>query len=676
MVELALALLMAQRWDSYHGGPANTKYVEATRITPANVSKLEVAWQFESGDAFQGSEIQCNPIVVDGVLYATTPRLRVVALDAGNGKLIWSFDPNPPGATPRKKRNRGVMHWKGQILFGFENWLIRLDRKTGKEIGRIDLREGLGRPVEGLPVTNTTPGVIFEDLLILGHLTGEDLPSAPGDIRAFDLKTGKIAWSFHTIPHPGEFGADTWPSDAWQQLGGANNWAGAALDEKRGIVFVPTGSAAFDFYGANRPGDNLFANSLVALNARTGRRLWHFQFVRHDVWDRDLPTAPTLVQVRQDGKLIDAVAQITKSGHVFVFDRDTGRSLFPLEEVTAPPSDVDGEMLAAQQWLPLKPPPFARQRLTEDMVPEAERARFRAARSGPQFTPPSTQGTFIFPGFDGGGEWGGASFDPQTRMLYINSNEMAWILRLVPRAADRGVATAQQIYETNCSSCHRADRKGSPPEFPSLTNLRLKPDEVRAVITRGSGRMPAYAHLGPAAADALTAFLLRGENLLVRTKGMSVLKYSTDGYNKFLDKEGRPAFVPPWGTLNALNLDTGEYEWQVPLGEYPELADKTTGSENYGGSIVTKSGLLFIAATTRDAKIRAFDKKTGELLWQHDLPAPGCATPSFYRHKGRDYLVIAAGGGKAPGVKSGGSYVAFALPDQTSASSPTSAAVK
>lgn len=659
---LALALL-AQQWPAYHGGPENIKYVTSRQITPANVARLRIAWQFDSGDAFDGSEMQCNPIVVGGLLYATTPKLRVVALDAGTGALRWSYDPNPPGASPRKRRNRGVVYWRGQILFGFEHWLIRLDARTGREVGRIDLREGLGRDPKTLSVTNTTPGVVFEDKIILGHLTSEDLPAAPGDIRAFDLRTGKIAWTFRTIPLPGEFGGDTWPADARQKLGGANNWAGMALDEKRGIVFVPTGSAAFDFYGANRHGDNLFANSLLALDARTGRRLWHFQFVRHDVWDRDLPTAPSLVQVRRHGRLVDAVAQITKSGHVFVFDRETGESLFPLEERRVPPSDVDGEKLAPTQWLPLEPAPFARQRLTAEMVAPSMREAFRKLRSGDQFTPPSLAGTVIFPGFDGGGEWGGASFDPETRILYINSNEMAWILRLVPRPANRAVASAEELYAAHCASCHKAGREGSPPEFPSLRNLKRPESEIAAIIAKGAGRMPGYAQLGEDAVNALAALLVRNENASVRTKSAGAgLKYFHDGYNKFLDAGGYPAITPPWGTLSALALDTGEYVWRIPLGEYPQLADKTTGSENYGGSIVTKSGLLFIAATSYDSKIRAFDKRTGKLLWQHDLPAPGNATPAMYEHRGKQYLVIAAGGGKAKGVPSGGSYVAFALP--------------
>ena len=661
-MDLLALTLLAQSWRSYHGGPENTKYSTLDQISPGNVANLRVAWQYDSGDEFEGSEIQCNPIVVDGVLYATTPKLRLVALDAGTGKPIWTYDPSVAGEAPRKRRNRGVTYWKGQILYGYDSWLLRVDAKTGKEIGRIDLREGLNRDPKTLSVANTTPGVIFQDMLILGHLTSEDLPAAPGDIRAFDLKTGKIVWMFHTIPHAGEFGADTWPEGASQTFGGANNWSGMALDEKRGIVFVPTGSGAFDFYGANRPGDNLFANSLLALDARTGKRLWHFQFVKHDVWDRDLPTAPTLVQVRRDGKLIDAVAQITKSGHVFVFSRVTGESLFPLKEQTVPPSTVDGESLAKSQWLPLRPAPFARQRFAIEMVKPELRGQVSGLDFGDQFVPPGFRGTVIFPGFDGGGEWGGASFDPATHVLYVNANEMAWILRVVERPKTRGVATPKEIYRSQCSGCHRPDRKGTPPEFPALLNLKRPPDEIAKLIREGAGRMPGFSQLGEDAVKAMSSWLVGGPDVAVRVKGdAGTLKYSTDGYNKFLDSNKLPGILPPWGTLSAIDLNSGEFLWQHPLGEYPQLEDKTTGSENYGGSIVTKNGLLFIAATIFDKKIRAFDKTNGKLLWEHSLPASGSATPSLYEHKGKEYLVIAAGGGKS-GAASGGSYVAFALP--------------
>lgn len=655
-------------------------YSPLKQIHTRNAAQLVKAWQFDSGDEFKGSEIQCRPLVIDGVLYATTPKLRVVALDGATGKQLWSFDPFQGKPVTSKQRSRGFMHWNGRLYFGAGHQLVALDRRTGQPVvefgdnGRVDLRQGLGRDPETQRLQMTSPGVVYKDLLIVGFLTSEGLPSSPGDIRAYDARTGKLRWSFHTIPHPGEPGYDTWPQDGWQKLGGANSWPGMAIDEKRGLVFVPTGSAAFDFYGGNRPGDNLYANSLIALNAATGKRVWHFQFVKHDVWDRDLPTAPALVTVKRDGRVIDAVAQCTKSGHVFVFHRETGESLFPLETVKVPPSPADGEQLSPTQTLPLQPAPFARQQLTEDMLtrrtPEAHAdalKRFRTFRSGPQFTPPGFEGTVIFPGFDGGAEWGGQAYDPETGLLYINSNEMAWILRLIPQGDGARKSTAAQLYSRNCATCHREDRKGTPPEFPALLNLEGK--NVEEVIRKGAGRMPGFAFLGEAGVRALTEFLRTGDNKEIelpapRQSAGVQLKYRTDGYNKFLDADGYPAIAPPWGTLNAVNISTGEYAWRIPFGEFPELAAKGvrhTGTENYGGGVVTAGGLLFIGATNHDRKFHVFDKLTGKLLWETTLPAAGNATPVVYEVKGKQYVAIAAGGGKS-GAPSGGSYLAFALP--------------
>jgi quinoprotein glucose dehydrogenase len=655
-------------------------YSPLKQIHTRNAAQLVKAWQFDSGDEFKGSEIQCRPLVIDGVLYATTPKLRVVALDGATGKQLWSFDPFQGKPVTSKQRSRGFMHWNGRLYFGAGHQLVALDRRTGQPVvefgdnGRVDLRQGLGRDPETQRLQMTSPGVVYKDLLIVGFLTSEGLPSSPGDIRAYDARTGKLRWSFHTIPHPGEPGYDTWPQDGWQKLGGANSWPGMAIDEKRGLVFVPTGSAAFDFYGGNRPGDNLYANSLIALNAATGKRVWHFQFVKHDVWDRDLPTAPALVTVKRDGRVIDAVAQCTKSGHVFVFHRETGESLFPLETVKVPPSPADGEQLSPTQTLPLQPAPFARQQLTEDMLtrrtPEAHAdalKRFRTFRSGPQFTPPGFEGTVIFPGFDGGAEWGGQAYDPETGLLYINSNEMAWILRLIPQGDGARKSTSAQLYSRNCATCHREDRKGTPPEFPALLNLEGK--NVEEVIRKGAGRMPGFAFLGEAGVRALTEFLRTGDNKEIelpapRQSAGVQLKYRTDGYNKFLDADGYPAIAPPWGTLNAVNISTGEYAWRIPFGEFPELAAKGmrhTGTENYGGGVVTAGGLLFIGATNHDRKFHVFDKLTGKLLWETTLPAAGNATPVVYEVKGKQYVAIAAGGGKS-GAPSGGSYLAFALP--------------
>ena len=482
--------------------------------------------------------------------------------------------------------------------------------------------------------------------------------------------------SFHTIPHPGEFGYDTWPRDAWKYAGGVNPWSGLTIDQQRGIVYAPLGSATFDFYGANRTGNNLFANCLLALNAETGKRIWYYQTVHHDLWDRDLPDPPVLITVRRNGANVDAVAQTTKSGFVYVFDRETGKPLFPIGTRKYPASDVDGEVAAATQPLPLKPEPFARQRVTEDTLTtrteaahEAVLAKFRKLRSAGQFVPPSREGTIVFPGFDGGAEWGGPAWDPETGLLYVNANEMAWVLRLVDRSSLAHAATGQALYLKNCANCHRADRKGTPPEFPSLVDIskKLGEDDVAAMIRQGGGRMPSFARLPDEDIDAITRFVISGESITVQSKQKSDpnidQKYAIDGYNKFLDPDGYPAVKPPWGTLNAIDLNTGQYRWKIPFGEFPKLAAqglKNTGTENYGGGVVTAGGLLFIAATNFDNKFHVFDKATGKLLWETTLPAAGNATPAVYEVNGKEFVVIACGGGKS-NAASGGSYVAFAL---------------
>jgi quinoprotein glucose dehydrogenase len=674
---LGLATVPDVGWPQ-HGGDNNIRYSPLSQINRKNVARLKVAWTYDSHDAFKGSEMQSNPVVADGVLYATTPTMQVVALEAASGKELWKFDPSGAASTAgsgtrTRFRHRGVTVHGDRVFVSYRNFLYAFDKRTGTPIssfgtvGRIDLREGLGLPVERATVSASTPGAIFEDLLIMGSTVPETLPGTPGHIRAFDVNTGRLRWIFHTIPQPGELGFDTWPKDPSVQSGGANAWAGVTVDVKRGMVFAATGSASFDFYGVNRHGDNLFANCVLALDARTGRRIWHFQGVRHDVWDWDFPAAPSLVTVRRDGKAVDAVAQITKQGYVYVLDRETGAPLFPIGEQPVPASSVEGEQLAAKQPYPLKPPPFTRQGLTEAMLttrtPEAHAAvvaRFRQFETG-MFAPPSERGIIVFPGFDGGAEWGGAAFDPESALLYVNANEMPWIVRLIPN-------NDTSLYNINCATCHREDRTGSP-SAPSLIGVgeRRSRDQLAAIIREGTGRMPAFPDMGGRNIADLVEFLITGHDKGTDpkvTSDPSWLKYRIDGETLFRDPDGYPPIAPPWGTLSAIDLNAGTIRWQIPLGEYPELAAKglkNTGSDNYGGPLVTAGGVLFIGATNFDRKFHAFDKTTGKLLWETTLPAAGNATPASYTIAGRQYVVIACGGGKN-GAPSGSAIVAFTLP--------------
>lgn len=678
MFFIVLALLTPPehlRWEAYGGGPEQIRYSSLRQIHRGNVKDLEVAWTYDTGE--EGG-LQTQPIIVGGVLYALTPSHKTFALRAATGQLLWTFDSGLESRGP----NRGLMYWASasdrRVFAAVRHFLYALEAETGKPIGsfgeggRIDLRQNLGRNPGSQSVQLTSPGVVYKDSLIVGGRVSEELPASPGHVRAYDARTGALRWTFHTIPHPGESGYETWSSESWIESGGANNWAGMALDEARGVVYVPTGSAAADFYGADRTGDNLFANSLLALEAETGKRLWHFQVVRHDVLDRDLPSPPSLVTLERNGKAVDAVAQLTKHGLVFVFDRATGEPLFPIETRSVPASDVPGEVASATQPVPTLPKPFARQWLTKDMLttrtPEAHEwalAELSKLKSEGPFAPLSLdRGTVVFPGFDGGAEWGGAAFDPETGLLYVNANDLAWTGRLAP--SDAGVGS-RALYLRECASCHGDDGEGAPPSIPSLAGAgsRHSRPELSAILREGAGRMPGLPDLSDESIDAIVEYLVTGEDSSREEAESSAQPYRFTGYKRFLDPEGYPAVAPPWGTLNAIDLNTGEYAWRIPFGEYPELAAKgmkNTGSESYGGPIVTAGGVLFIAATGYDKKLRAFDKLSGELLWEWTLPHAGSATPATFEADGRQFVVIAAGGGRAGDAPTGGLYVAFALP--------------
>ena len=709
-------------WTTYGGNDAGNRYSPLTQINTETVQKLQLAWTFDTGEnnnpAERGMDIQCQPIVVNGILYGTTPRMKLFAADAATGRQLWKFDPfAEPGKRPRFHPLRGVMYWEDgadkRILYSVGPSLYAINAQTGQPIptfgknGETDLHAGLGNKetlgydAASFSIRSTTPGVIYKDLLITGSSVSEGGDAPPGYIQAFNVRTGQLAWVFHTIPLPGEDGYDTWPKDAYKKLGGANCWAGMVLDVKRGVVYAGTGSPSVDFYGGARAGQNLFANCVIAINAETGKRVWHYQTVHHDLWDRDLPCPPNLIRVKHNGRIIDAVAQATKDGYVFVFDRDTGTPLFPVDEVPVPISPaLPGEQPWPTQPVPRKPAPFVRQELTEaeitDRTPEARAYvldRYKNSRYGSKYMPPSTEGSLLY-GFGGGAEWGGNAADPDG-ILYQNANTMLWWLKMRDvRTGGKNVAMTRgtSLFNTNCSVCHGMDAKGSDDAkvsdaqaYPNLTNVgkRLTKDQIHSILQTGRGRMPSFSHLAQADRDALVSYLLNLESKPAApavastdmhssvvtspvTEGADfpyMPPYLNNGNTQFRDQDNYPAIKPPWGTLNAIDLNTGEYLWQVPLGEYPDLVKKglpNTGTENHGGPVVTAGGLIFIAATY-DEKLRAFDKKTGKIVWEYKLPAGGFATPITYLVNGKQYIVIAAGGTRY-GLKPGGSYVAFALP--------------
>ena len=499
-------------------------------------------------------------------------------------------------------------------------------------------------------------------------------------MRAYNVNNGKQEWIFHTIPKKGEFGYETWDAKYIDKIGGANNWAGMSLDEERGIVYVPTGSATYDFWGGYRHGDDLFANCLIALDANSGKRIWHFQTIHHDVWDRDMPANPNLVTIKKDGKEIDAIAQISKHGFVFLFNRETGEQIYKIEEVPVLQSKMIGEKTSATQPIPRLPEAFMRQKIEEsdllnitpELAMEAKEIVKNYEYGDMWLSPNHEKGFVLFPGFDGGGEWGGAAYDPENQWLYVNSSEMPWLIDMVPNITtenEEGKISGSHIYANNCSSCHGLDRKGNTSAFPSLLEISKKYslDSISKLLKSGRGGMPAFNHLTKIERETIISFIMGDHEATMERETLNGMErltspYIMNGYKRFLTKEGYPGINPPWGTLNAIDLNTGKIVWKSVLGEFPELTAQgipITGREGYGGPAVTAGGLVFIAAT-EDEMFRAFDKKTGELLWQIKLPASGHATPAVYEIDGKQYIVIACGGGK--GSKSGDAYVAYSLP--------------
>ena len=671
-------------WGGYNGGDNRNHFSPLTQINVSNVKNLKLAWSYSSGGADtvnQTTQIQCNPIIIQGVMYGVSAGSQAFALDAKSGREIWKT--NIQEKTP-SMNSRGVAFYsspghRSKIFFGYGSYLFALDAKTGKPVenfgqhGKINLLEGIRRPGSDDYAVLNTPISIYKNTLIVGTRVSESAPALLGDIRAFDATSGRLIWTFHTIPKPGEYGYKTWEKNNYKNVGGANNWMGMAVDSKRGIVFVPTGSAAFDFYGGNRKGDNLFANCLLALDIRTGKRLWHFQTVHHDIWDRDIPAPPNLFTIIQNGKKRDVVSILSKLGFMFVFDRVTGKPIFPIEERPFPASDVVGEQTSKTQPIPLWPLPFVKQSFTEKDVNEWASnkdeiiAELRNSQTGQPFIPLSiTKKTIFFPATDGGASWGGAAVD-ENSVIYIPAKQNPVYSSLVP--VEKSIENSgKSLYVQHCQSCHGVNREGSEDgTIPTLREVHKKYSEplLNQILVKGRGRMPAFNFLSAAEKKAILAYT-QGLNLAVegpvKKSTLDFSPFSFTGYTRWYDSKGYPVSRPPWGTLTAIEMNTGKHLWQIPLGEYPELTAKgiaPTGTDLYGAPAVTAGGLLFIAAT-KDEMFRALDRQTGKILWQYKLPAAGYASPSIYSIDGVQYIVIACGGGKVK-TKSGDKYLAFAL---------------
>ena len=647
-------------WPVYLGDAGRRHYSALDQITRDNVSRLEVAWVYDAGELRGGgSTMYTSPLVIDGVLYGLSPRLVAFALSAATGEELWRFEPGGNGAA-----QRGLMWWEhdggARLFYTAGRELLALDASDGTPIegfgdnGRLDLTPS-GDRTGSLSVT--VPGVVFEDLIILGFSTSESAGAFPGSVRAFSALDGALVWQFNTIPAPGDPGSETWADGSLAQAGGANAWTGMTLDEERGLLYAPTGSATPDFYGANRLGDNLYANSLLAIDARTGQLRWHYQVVRHDLWDRDNPSPPTLVQLDRDGRTIDAVALTTKSGHLYVFDRETGESMYPIVEVDQLPSTLVGEVPAPTQRVSTVA--FSRQ--TFEITTRTEEATSFVEEQIEEWDlrpwAPPRVGTVLFqPWYDGGAEWGGSAFDPNDNRLILNANDVPGVLQLteIPVGfSDYGT------YAEHCGSCHGLTLEGTEIA-PSQVGVRDRLDigEIREIIREGSGRMPGFAHFDDVERRAVLRYMSAPFPEI--DEPTTEVRYVLGGYVYLRDHEGLPGNTPPWGTLNSIDLATGDIAWTIPFGNYPSHPDLGFGAVNYGGPVVTASGLIFIAATP-DKMLRAYDTRDGEILWEAELPAAGFSTPAVYSVDGKQFVVIAAGGGRT-GPPSAAEYVAFSLP--------------
>ncbi len=654
-------------WTRSHGDAGSRRYSALDQINRGNVASLAVAWTYRSGDGAR--HLQATPTIVDGVLFGPTAGRRIVALDAATGRELWNFKPEQPARArvEDEPARRGMVYWPGEgahqarLIFGSGNWIYALDPKTGTPIA------GFGKNGRAALPTGATPtGAIYRGVLVTAGLYG--------DIFGFDVRTGAQLWRFHTVPRGNEFGADTWQGEGLEPYY-ANCWGGLSIDEDRGIAFAAIGAAQPNFIGVDRIGDNLFSNCVLALDVLTGRRLWHFQTVRHDIWDLDVPAPPTLVTINHDGRQIDAVACVTKPGVLLLLDRVSGKPVFPFRLRRAPVSTLPGEITAPYQPDPELPERFSRPDFElADVTTRTPEAHAYVLKQVEQ----STYGWFqpfvegkpnLFVGTRGGGEWSGAAVDVRSGRLYVSSNRN--VSRITVFAADEGrrdpahpPSAGEEIYRQTCFACHGPERLGTGM-VPPLVGLRhrMTDRQVTELLRTGKGAMPPAPPLSERQHQDLLDFLFRRNQPPALRAGKS-LPYTFDGFNFLTDQEGYPGINPPWGLLNCYDLNTGKILWRVPLGEYPELTKQgipKTGTQNLGGATVTAGGLVFCAGT-HDEMVRAFDADTGEELWKAKLPFGGYAAPAVYEVGGRQFVVVTATGGGKVGGPVGDAYVAFALP--------------